>query len=224
MSKPPHQQHQEERQKFQVERMILFTDAVFAIAITLLILEIKVPNLAYEDLSNEKLIQAVFGFPGFITWIGFMISFWVIALYWIDHHRTFAYVDNYDGKLVFLNLLFLLSIAIMPFTSALYSKYIDYSFPTKLYCFNIALTGFVKLWIWYYVINPKNKICTSSIDHIKKRYHTLRSWVAPVIFTLTGLLASYTNLTRLFFLIIFVVQSILGIYFEKKYGLKERFK
>ncbi len=220
----PHHQHSEERQRFQVERMILFTDAVFAIAITLLILEIKVPNLNYEGLTSAKIAASVFGFPNFITWISFFISFWVIALYWIDHHRTFMYVDNYDVKLVFLNLLFLMSIGIMPFTSALYSKYFNFNFPTQLYCFNVAFTGFVKLWMWYYISNPKNKICHSPIEIIKKRYHTIRSWIAPAVFIFTGFITSYTVYSRFFFMGIFIIQSIVGIYFERKYGLKERFK
>ncbi len=70
---PPHQQHQEDRQRFQVERMILFTDAVFAIAITLLILEIKVPNLEYSGLTSAKIQDALINQTA--TFVGFFISF-----------------------------------------------------------------------------------------------------------------------------------------------------
>ncbi len=220
----PHLHHQEERQRFQVERMILFTDAVFAIAITLLILEIKVPNLDFKGLTNKVLIDTVFSYQATTTWFGFIMSFWVIALYWIDHHRTFAYVDNYDGKLVFLNLLFLMSIAIMPFTSALYSKYLNFDFPTRLYCYNVAFTGFVKIRMWNYIINPKNKISNTPIDPIRKRYQTIRSWIAPLVFISTALMTSLTGWSRLFFISIFIFQMILGIYFKKKHGLMDRFK
>jgi uncharacterized membrane protein len=219
---PPHQQHQEDRQRFQVERMILFTDAVFAIAITLLILEIKVPNLDYEGLNSAKIKEVLISQT--TAFIGFFISFWVIALYWIDHHRTFAYVDDYDGTLVFLNLLFLMSITIMPFTSALYSRYINYVLPTQIYCFNIAFTGFIKLWMSYYIHNPKNKICKHQADIIRKKYYSARSWIAPMVFLVTGLIAEYTIWSRLFFILIFIIQAIIGLYFEKKHGLKERFK
>jgi uncharacterized membrane protein len=219
---PPHQQHQEERLRFQVERMILFTDAVFAIAITLLILEIKVPNLGYEGLSSDKIKDVLLGeYP---TWIGFIISFWVIALFWIDHHKTFAYVDDYSRRLVFLNLLFLLTIVIMPFTSSLYSKYIFFSLPTQIYCFNVALTGYVKLWMSYYIYNPKNKISHFPIENIKRKFYLTRSWITPIIFTITALIAPYTQWSRLFFCVIFLAQILAGKYFEKKYGLKERFK
>jgi uncharacterized membrane protein len=219
---PPHQQHQQDRQRFQVERMILFTDAVFAIAITLLILEIKVPNLDYEGLNSAKIKEVLISQT--TAFIGFLISFWVIALYWINHHRTFAYVDDYNGMLVFLNLLFLMSITIMPFTSALYSRYINYNLPTQIYCFNIAFTGFIKLWMSYYIYNPKNKICKHPIDNIRKRYYITRSWIEPIVFLVTGLIAQYTIWSRLFFIIIFITQAIIGLYFEKQHGLRERFK
>ena len=221
---PPHQQHQEDRQRFQVERMILFTDAVFAIAITLLILEIKVPNLDYEGLNSAKIKDVLININQISVYVGFFISFWVIALYWIDHHRTFAYVDNYDGKLVFMNMLFLMSITIMPFTSALYSRYISYNLPTQIYCFNIAFTGFIKLWMSYYIYNPKHKICKYPLDNVKKKYYLIRSWIAPMVFLITGLIAPFTIWSRVFFVAIFMGQILVGTYFEKKHGLKERFK
>ena len=219
---PPHQQHQEDRQRFQVERMILFTDAVFAIAITLLILEIKVPNLEFSGLTSAKITEVLINQT--VAFVSFFISFWVIALYWINHHRTFAYVDDYDGKLVFMNLLFLMSITIMPFTSALYSKYINYNLPTQIYCFNIAFTGFIKVWMSYYIYNPKNKISKHPIDNVRKKYYLTRSWIEPMVFLMTGLMAGYTIWSRAFFIAIFIIQAIIGGYFVKKYGLKERFK
>jgi len=82
----------------------------------------------------------------------------------------------------------------------------------------------VKLWMWYYIANPKNKICNIPIDSISKKYHTLRSWIAPLVFVLTAFFASYTIWSRYFFVLIFIIQGILGFYFQKKYGLKDRFK
>ena len=219
---PPYQQHQEDRLRFQVERMILFTDAVFAIAITLLILEIKVPNLEFSGLTSAKIQEVLINQTA--AFVGFFISFWVIALYWINHHRTFAYVDDYDGKLVFMNLLFLMSITIMPFTSALYSRYINFNLPTQIYCFNIAFTGFIKVWMSYYIYNPKHKISKYPIDNIRKKYYLARAWVEPMVFLITGLMSVYTIWSRTFFIAIFVIQAIIGWYFKKKHGLKERFK
>lgn len=112
----------------------------------------------------------------------------------------------------------------MPFTSALYSRYINFHLPTQIYCFNIAFTGFIKVWMSYYIYNPKNKISKHPIDSIRKKYYLVRSWIEPMVFLITGLMAGYTIWSRTFFIVIFVAQFIIGRYFEKKHGLKERFK
>src|SRR5689334_15399333 len=98
------QLHNELRKEFQLERLILFSDAVFAIAITLLAIEIKVPeiprNIVTDDMLSEKLIQLISKF------VGFLISFLLIGQYWTVHHRMFGYVINFTQRLIWLNILF----------------------------------------------------------------------------------------------------------------------
>src|SRR5690348_4972851 len=91
----------ENRKQFQLERMILFSDAVFAIAITLMAIEIKVPettpgSLIQSDELAHKLLELL---PHFI---GFIVSFIVVSIFWHTHHRTFGYVIGYDGGLIWL--------------------------------------------------------------------------------------------------------------------------
>src|SRR5215204_1150393 len=115
--------HNELRKEFQLERMVLFSDAVFAIAITLLVIEIKIPEKAEleEGISNHSLLLAlVHLIPKFL---GFIISFMLIGIYWTVHHRMFGYVTSYTPKLLRLNLLFLFFIALMPFSTGFYSEY-----------------------------------------------------------------------------------------------------
>ena len=95
--------HNELKKEFQLERMILFSDAVFAIAITLLIIEIKIPEV--DEPTDKALLQSLGHLiPKFI---GFIISFIFIGLYWTIHHRMFGFVTSYDKKLLVLNLFFL---------------------------------------------------------------------------------------------------------------------
>ena len=103
------QLHNELKKEFQLERLILFSDAVFAIAITLLVIEIKIPDKEFlkerGGLSDATILNALSHLvPKFI---GFFISFLLIGLYWSIHHRMFGFVTSYDRKLLFLNLLFL---------------------------------------------------------------------------------------------------------------------
>ena len=81
-----HLQH-ELKKEFQLERMILFSDAIFAIAITLLVIEIKVPafnrHTATDPQLQDSLAEMI---PKFV---GFLLSFMIIGAYWITHHRIF---------------------------------------------------------------------------------------------------------------------------------------
>ena len=80
--------HNELRKEFQLERMILFSDAVFAIAITLLVIEIKIPELEKEHITDKALGEALWHLvPKFV---GFIVSFALIGVYWNVHHRMFG--------------------------------------------------------------------------------------------------------------------------------------
>src|SRR6185503_10183725 len=111
------QLHNEIRKEFQLERMILFSDAVFAIAITLLVLEIKIPGK--EEFTGGVSDNALLGALGKLIpkFIGFFITFMLIGLYWTVHHRMFGFVTSYDRKILILNLVFLFFVALMPFST-----------------------------------------------------------------------------------------------------------
>jgi uncharacterized membrane protein len=99
-----------------LERLIFFSDAVFAIAITLLVIEIHVPDLN--------------GSEGFF---GFALSFLVIGRFWIGHHNAMGHVATYTQRLVWPNLLLLMAIAFMPFATAFMSQNIGQLVPTAFY-------------------------------------------------------------------------------------------
>ncbi len=98
--------------------MAFFIDAIFAIAITLLVIEIRLPAMGIE--SSDALSRALEGLvPKFL---GFVISFFVIGRFWIGHHRVIGHLRTCDDGLVWRNLLFLLTIAFMPFPTAVISE------------------------------------------------------------------------------------------------------
>lgn len=97
----------------QFERLTLFSDAVFAIAITLLIIEIRLPHFEGGD---NALAQALADLIP--NYIGFLVSFFVVGRFWIGHHTQFGLIDDFDKTLVWRNMLFLGAIAFMPFPTA----------------------------------------------------------------------------------------------------------
>lgn len=201
---------EENNNKLQIERLLFFSDAVIAIAMTLLIIEIKAPHI--ENNSNSEVIKNINELiPKFVS---FFISFFVIAIYWKAHHHLFGYVKKYTDKLIWLNILFLLSIVLMPFSSAFYSENFHLNIPYAIYCMNIFVTGLLNCWIIRYISSEKAKIATVSGNNLWRKYYTLRSLVAPLIFFLSMLLSFHsTNLSRVCFILIFPVIYLL----EHKY-------
>jgi len=174
-------EHGELKKEFQIERMILFTDAVFAIAITLLVIEIKAPEIHRNMGLTEMVDQLLSLIPKFI---GFIISFFVVAIYWRSHHRMFSFIKDYDDKLIWLNFFFLFSIILMPFSSAYYSDNTIYSLPFWFYSLNVALTGFLNYRMLTYIIKHKGRI-SDGFDDLKTRQ--LARWktlIVPAIFLL----------------------------------------
>jgi uncharacterized membrane protein len=178
--------HSELKKEFQLERLILFSDAIFAIAITLLVIEIKVPELDRHTATDDQLAHSLAEMiPKFI---GFFISFFIIGLYWTIHHRMFGFVINYTRRLLWLNLLFLLGIVLMPFSTAFYSAYVIrfLKIPVIVYVVNIVFLGLMNYILWSYLSNPKQNL-VEGLDERERKYFSFRAITVPFIFTVTAL-------------------------------------
>lgn len=126
------------------ERVVFFSDAVFAIVITLLVLELKVPHLTEHN--EPALQQALFELIPRV--LGFVISFLIIGLMWVEHHRIFRYIDDYDAGLLWRNLLLLLCVSFVPFPTALFSENFWSRTAFILYTASFGGAATAKLLIW----------------------------------------------------------------------------
>jgi len=127
-----------------LERLLFFSDAVLAIAITLLVIDLKLP----EGGCHARLRR-----PGNLMEMGgkflsFFISFTVIGLYWLAHHRLFAYIRRYDATLLWLNLLFLLGITFLPFATGLLGSHIGLFLTRTIYAVTVAFIGLAETLVW----------------------------------------------------------------------------
>ncbi|MDB5235994.1 MAG: hypothetical protein JWR44_2987 [Hymenobacter sp.] len=199
------------REAFQLERAILFTDAVFAIAITLLVIELKVPELEHrtEHEAASSLLRLI---PKFI---GFLISFFIIAIYWTAHHRIFRFVRHLDGQLLWLNLLFLLCIVLMPFTTAYQSEYGMLATPWVVYSVNIIATGLMQALIQRYLKNPRHDVVAAH-ERTHPDLDLVRPLMTPLVFGVSIVLAFfvYPWVLRILPGVIF---PLLSIYFRRRH-------
>ena len=182
--------HNELRKEFQLERLILFSDAVFAIAITLMVIEIKVPEVHEGIVTDNTLLHKLAELiPKFI---GFLISFLLIGQYWIVHHRMFGYVVNFTDRLIWLNIFFLLAVALMPFSTAFYSEYVmtNTMTPVIFYTANIALLGIINFSMWRYISNPKRNL-SKNLSQPMAKFFSARALTVPVIFIVFSIVFLY---------------------------------
>ena len=128
------------------ERVVAFSDGVFAIAITLLVLALGVPDLPDAKAPDElpralrELVPQV---------VSYFIGFAVIGAFWLGHHRFFALLRRFDGTLLTLNLAFLAFISLMPFTTGVFGRYSDVEIAVVLYACNvIAASALDTAMLW----------------------------------------------------------------------------
>ena len=190
--------HNELKKEFQLERLILFSDAVFAIAITLLVIEIKIPEIHEKPVTENAVLHKLAELiPKFV---GFLVSFLLIGQYWIVHHRMFSFVINFTDRLIWLNILFLFAIALMPFSTGFYSEYVlrGVVTPVIFYTANIALLGLANFLMWRYLSNQKNNL-TENLTPALAKYFSLRALTVPTIFVIFSFVYLY-NPTIAFFI------------------------
>jgi uncharacterized membrane protein len=187
------------------DRILFFSDAIFAIAITLLVLDIRVPGHAHD--AGAEIRAAV---PNMVS---FAISFGVIGLFWIGHHSISRYIAAFDRGLITINLLFLGVIAFLPFPTGLLNtggQGGSSRDATVFYALSIAAAGLAELAIWLYASHVKD-LLIPEISPAMRRYVTLRLVPTPAVFLLSIPLAYFSpNLATYFWLLILVVANFLN--------------
>jgi uncharacterized membrane protein len=156
----------------EVDRIVFFSDAVFAIALTLLVVRIEVPR--GPDFTQEVLAQ----WPRYLSYV---ISFLAVGLYWMGHHRIFRYIIRWDERLIALNLLLLLFIAFMPYPAAMIGEHGGQQISLIFYAGTLGMAGLASLLIWVHATRHR-RLVAADLDAAVIRRHRLRGLVAPIVF------------------------------------------
>ncbi|MBV8687403.1 MAG: DUF1211 domain-containing protein [Alphaproteobacteria bacterium] len=152
-----------------LERLVFFSDAVFAIAITLLVIELHVPHIprgAPDSAYWQALAQLV---PSFI---GYFFSFFVIGAFWAGHHRAFTLAGRYSAKVLSWNMVFLLTMAFMPFVTAFLSQNIGARVPTVVYCAVMLAAALLNMRVQRIVTGPDMlaaDVAHEDVAYVRKR-------------------------------------------------------
>ena len=160
-----HVLHGSER-KNDPSRVLALSDGVFAIILTLLVLEIHVPDLAGGQGLREALRDVR---PSFVA---FLISFVVVAMAWAGHRDLFTLIRRTDRILIWLNLLLLLPLSILPFGASVLARYDRDPTALKLYGIILIAISLTRLTMWTYVVR-RPKLMFEPMDESSRRIATV---------------------------------------------------
>ena len=181
-------------------RTISFSDAVIAIAITLLALDLKVPQVP-ESSAAAELPSALLGlWPNLFS---FVLSFWIIGSYWLAHRRISELVGAYDRRMQLINLLLLMWIVLMPFSTALVGEYEHQQLPVVVYAVHNILTSLTLAWLWRHAARDSSLLVEANLDPRVVRHSTFRALIVQGVFLLSiGISFVSIDVTRLSWLLI----------------------
>ena len=173
------------------ERVAAFTDGVFAIIITILVLDIRVP----ENLSSTSLTEAIGDVgPTFMAWV---VSFFITGMYWVWHRDLFNRLEQVNRDVVWLNIIFLLPVCLIPFAASVLGEYHDE--PTALWLYGIVLivATLVRTMMYAYVMRRPELLweLPSSSD---RRFGAVLSLAGTAIYLMGMLVAAWVPTVSLF--------------------------
>jgi uncharacterized membrane protein len=182
-----------------VERVISFSDAVFAFAITLMALSIDIPDLPTHLTQSELLDKLYDLYPQFESYI---ISFAVIAIFWVSYHQVFNHIKGSHITMVYLNLLFLLLITLLSLSTSLVINYGTYQIPYIIYCFIVIMTSSLLATIWWHATRNK-RLVDKNLHPFFIKGVLVNLMSIPIVFTIS-IIISFVNLdiAQYFWLII----------------------
>ncbi len=145
-------------------RLIAFSDGIFAVAITLLVLAIALPDLGNQQTDPNLQSHLLAAIPSVIS---FVISFLVVGIFWLSHHRLFQLIEDYGRPTLYANLFFLMTICFIPFPTGIVTHYGQLTTALVFYAASMALAGLslALLW-WVAVIRPAKRQTTPPDGHL----------------------------------------------------------
>jgi uncharacterized membrane protein len=187
-------------------RLEAFSDGVFAIAITLLVLGLTPPDVKQKGGLGAALNHQ---WPSYAA---YLISFLVIGIIWVNHHNVFKLIARVDRPLLFINLMLLMFVSVLPFPTELLARYIrhgpaDSHLAAAIYSVNMLAIGVVFGLLWLWASRPGGGLLHERLDEGAARLALRRFGLGNLVYAMTvGL--SFVNA-----LLTLVLHFIVAIYY-----------
>jgi uncharacterized membrane protein len=177
------------------DRLVALSDGVIAVAITLLVLDIRLPD-GFGDFDDTRLWAALVTLWPRI--LAYLLSFYVIANFWSSHRSKFDRIVKTDGRLMWINMLFLLTVGLVPFTTNLIAES-GGTVATIVYAASMAVSGLSLAAIWQYA--AVNKMIDPRVTAEERREHLQATLMTSLVFGLSiPLSVAHADLAKYFWI------------------------
>ena len=188
------------RNEISKSRIEILTDGIFAIVMTLLVLEITVPQLTHSEVAAGELPNQLLELWPVIY--SYALSFIILGFFWINHHDQFYYIKRANRVFVWINIFYLMSVAFVPFSTALLGEYTDQQISVVIYGINIASAGFWAAVQWWYATKD-HRLIDSDLDPTFITIMSRRGIIGIIIYLIaTALSFISTTVSLVLFIII----------------------
>lgn len=173
-----------------IQRTESLADGVFAIAMTILVLDIKVIAATSADTEGDLLLQLRGIVPELLS---YFMSFLTLGIFWVAHNTQYYFIEKGDRNLTWLSISFLMFISLLPFSTAFLSEHIEFRISIIIYWINILIAGFILLLHWTYAYN--NNLLIPSIydkEGLNKAMKR-RTYISQTLYFFAFLLCSIDN-------------------------------
>jgi uncharacterized membrane protein len=171
------------------DRIVNLSDGVFAIAITLLVLDIRVPDIPESMVAKELPAALISLWP---KYLGYFLSFVGITVFWTIHHSIFRPIRSYDRTLLYLNFLFLMVVAFVPFPTSLLGEYGDHQLPVAIYAATLGVGRLLLTAIHWYSTRRGDRLLGEAQDPATVRFFLIRGLTIPAIFLLSIVISFFS--------------------------------
>ncbi len=198
------------RREMSKGRLEAFSDGVFAIAMTLLVLEIRIPTL--ENATSGQLLHALVAlWPQYVSYAA---SFLMIGIYWLNHHAVARQLVNVNRVILWRNLVMLMFISFIPFATAVLGRYGNLQAGVLFYGATLFLTSFYVNTFWWHLVRHGH-LNPALISGAQIRRSTIR-YAAGCGIQLAALLVVFINLK-----VSIVMYFLLAVFFLTPQGVEE---
>jgi uncharacterized membrane protein len=191
-------------------RIEALTDGIFAVVMTILVLDISVPQISSHStvggdvIAGTELLKRLYDlWPKILS---FGISFLILAIYWMAHHRQFHYIKHSNRGLIWINIMFLMATCLLPFSTSLLGEYMDQEIAILIYGGNsIIIASLLYIQWWYATASRHGRSVDENLDPIIKTTSSRRLLFGIIVYIVAiGVSFVYIQLSVFVFAIILI--------------------